>query len=782
MDKPDTNKKTEDKGHDIRVVEEIPQAQNPTTFSNLRLTEPKKKAAGVPGIVTALKHATKYMQPRTAVKTMFKLNQKGGIDCPGCAWPDPDDDRSALGEYCENGIKAISEEASKKSIGPDFFEKYSVQELSTWSDFEIGKQGRLTEPMVLWEGEQHYRPITWQEAFQTIATELNALNSPDEAIFYTSGRTSNEAAFLYQLFVREFGTNNLPDCSNMCHESSGAGLSETVGIGKGSVKLEDLHQAEVILVIGQNPGTNHPRMLSALEKCKENGGKIITVNPLPEPGLMRFINPQRPLKMLSGGTQLTDLFLPVRINGDIALLKVMMQILLEEEAKAPGTVLDQDFIATQTQGFEAFKKALLEEDREQLIADAGVPKAEIEAAVELLKNKQKIIICWAMGLTQHENGVDNIQEVVNLLLLKGSIGKPGAGTCPVRGHSNVQGDRTMGIWESPPLAFLDKLKTTFGFEPPRKHGFAVIDAIQAMHEEKASVFFAMGGNFISATPDTEYTAAALRKCSLTVHVSTKLNRSHLIHGKTALILPCLGRTDIDRQASGPQFVSVENSMGVVHSSEGVLEPCSPHLLSEPTIVARLAKATLGTRSLVNWEQLTENYDHIRDAIEKVIPGFEQYNQRVRQPGGFYLPNSAREGRFNTSSGKAHFTVNHVPPNKQQPGTFLMMTVRSHDQYNTTIYGMDDRYRGIYNERRVVLMNEEDMAEQELATESVVDLISHFNGKERVAERFLVVPYAIPKGCVATYFPEANVLVPIDQVARKSKTPASKSVVIKIRKV
>lgn len=782
MDQPDTNKNAEDKGHDIRVVEEIPNAQPPTSFSNLRLTEPKKKAAGLPGVITALKHATKYMQPGTAVKTMFKLNQKGGIDCPGCAWPDPDDDRSALGEYCENGIKAISEEASKKSIGPDFFEKYSVQELSTWSDFEIGKQGRLTEPMVLWEGEQHYRPITWQEAFQTIATELNALHSPDEAIFYTSGRTSNEAAFLYQLFVREYGTNNLPDCSNMCHESSGVGLSETVGIGKGSVKLEDLHQAEIILVIGQNPGTNHPRMLSALEKCKENGGKIITVNPLPEPGLMRFINPQRPLKMLSGGTQLTDLFLPVRINGDIALLKAIMQLLLEEEEKQPGTILDQDFIATQTQGFEAFKAALLAEDRTQLIADAGLSEADIQAAVDLLKNKQKIIICWAMGLTQHENGVDNIRELVNLLLLKGSIGKPGAGTCPVRGHSNVQGDRTMGIWEAPPMAFLDNLKATFGFEPPRKHGFSVIDAIQAMHEEKASVFFAMGGNFISATPDTEYTAAALRKCNLTVHVSTKLNRSHLIHGKTALILPCLGRTDIDRQTSGPQLVSVENSMGVVHSSQGVLEPCSPQLLSEPAIVARLAKATLGTRSKVNWDQLIENYDYIREAIEKVIPGFEQYNQRVRQPGGFYLPNSAREGRFNTTSGKAHFTVNLVPPNKQEPGTFLMMTIRSHDQFNTTVYGLDDRYRGIYNERRVVLMNEEDMAEQQLVTESIVDLISFFNGKERVAERFLVVPYAIPKGCMATYFPEANVLVPIDQFARKSKTPASKSVVVRIRKV
>jgi len=770
---------TEDKGHDIIVTNETSAAQPPETFTGIKTGKPKNKSAGFPGVVTALQHATKHMSPGDAVKTMFKLNQKGGIDCPGCAWPDPDDERSSLGEYCENGIKAISEEAQRKSIGRAFFARHSVADMAQWSDFEIGKQGRLIEPMVLRTGATHYEPITWQDAFRLIADELNALDSPDEAIFYTSGRTSNEAAFLYQLFVREFGTNNLPDCSNMCHESSGAGLGETLGIGKGSVKLEDFYEAEVIMIMGQNPGTNHTRMLAALERAKQNGAKIVNVNPLREAGLERFVNPQRPLKMLTGGTQLTDLFLPVRINGDVALLKALMKMLLAAERQAPGTVFDLDFIETYTQGYDELIADLERYDLADLIEKSGVPETDLRQAVELLKHNNKIIICWAMGLTQHENGVDNVRELVNLLLLKGSIGKPGAGTCPVRGHSNVQGDRTVGIWEMPKPAFLDRLKETFGFEPPRHHGYAVVDAIKAMHEGNASVFFAMGGNFLSATPDTEYTAAALRRCNLTVHVSTKLNRSHLVHGKQALILPCLGRTDRDAQASGEQFVTTENSMGVVQMSKGILQPASEHLLSEPMIVAHLAKATLGNRTRVDWDKLVSNYDHIRDLIERVVPGFEHYNERVRQPGGFYLPNGARERQFNTPAGKALFTVNQMAAWELAPDEFVMMTIRSHDQFNTTIYGLDDRYRGIYNERRVVLMNPADMEREGLAAGQVVDLHGEHQGEQRVARKFLVVPYELPSRCVATYFPEANVLVPVDAYARKSKTPISKSVVIRI---
>jgi len=776
MKKEQDKEGLEAKGHDIAVG-----TQPPARFTGLKLLEPKQSSAGLPAILSALRHATKYMQPGAAVQTMFRLNQQGGIDCPGCAWPDPDDERSSLGEFCENGIKAIAEEAQRKVLKREFFTAHSISEMLGWSDFKIGKQGRLGEPMLLREGATHYEPVSWDTAFRIIGEQLRALASPDEAVFYTSGRTSNEAAFLYQLFVREYGTNNLPDCSNMCHESSGKGLSETVGIGKGSVTLPDLYEAEVLIIMGQNPGTNHPRMLNALERCKENGGKIITVNPLPEAGLINFKNPQRPLKMLTGGTALSDLFLQVRVNGDIALLKAIMSLLWHEERKHPEAVFDWDFITAHTEGYEAFINDIRQYDFAKLAEASGVPRDKIKQAADLLKFRKKIIVCWAMGLTQHENGVDNVREIVNLLLLKGAIGKPGAGTCPVRGHSNVQGDRTMGIWEAPPQALLDRLEATFGFRPPQHHGFATVDAIKAMHQGKARVFFAMGGNFLSATPDTEYTAEALRRCDLTVHVSTKLNRSHLVHGRQALILPCLGRTDQDLQAGSEQFVSVENSMGIVHSSQGVLPPCSEELRSEPAIVAGLARATLGADSVVDWERLVSNYDHIREAIEEVIPGFEDYNRRVREPGGFYLPNSARQRVFNTPGGKAHFTVNALPELRLDEDQYTMMTVRSHDQYNTTIYGLDDRYRGIYNERRVVLMNREDMAAAGLESGAVVDLIGEHGGQIRVARLFLVVPYDIPSRCVATYFPEANVLVPIDSYARGSKTPTSKNVAVTIRR-
>ncbi len=753
----------------------------PIQVEDLKIKKPQSKAGGVGAVRSALSHTNKYMDSGAARKTLFKVNQHGGFDCPGCAWPDPDDERSKLGEYCENGAKAIAEEASKKTIGADFFAENSVQDLRTWSDFDLGKAGRLAEPMVLRKGASHYEPISWDEAFQLTAQELNALADPDEAIFYTSGRTSNEAAFLYQLFVRQFGTNNLPDCSNMCHESSGKALGKTLGIGKGSVTLTDFYEAEVVIVIGQNPGTNHPRMLSALERCKENGGKIITVNPLPEAGLQSFIHPQKPGKILSGGTKLADLFLQVKINGDVALLKALMLLLFNEEKKAPGAIFDFEFIQEKTVGYESFITDLQRYDFNELVEAAGVSRALLKEAADLLKRKSKIIVCWAMGLTQHENGVANIQEVVNLLLLKGSIGKPGAGTCPVRGHSNVQGDRTVGIIEAPSKSFLDKLGAAFDFKPPQKHGYSVVEAIKAMYENKGKVFLALGGNFLSASPDTNYTAQALRNCSLTVHVSTKLNRSHLVHGAQALILPCLGRTNIDKQANGNQFVSVENSMGVVHSSEGILPPFSDKLKSEPAIIAGIAKATLKDKSTADWDHLVKDYDHVRDAIEKVIPGFDNYNERVRERGGFYLPNSAREQKFTTQSGKAHFTLNKVPQTTLKNDEYIMMTIRSHDQFNTTIYGLDDRYRGIYNGRRIVMMNAKDIESANLKQGDMVNLVGTYQGQERRAPRFMVVSYPIPERCVATYFPEANVLVPIDSYEKTSKTPASKKVIIQIEK-
>ncbi|HEY0321350.1 MAG TPA: FdhF/YdeP family oxidoreductase [Pyrinomonadaceae bacterium] len=754
-------------------------AQPPEELEGLSVKPPSKVAGGIPAVVVALKHAWGEMGVVRGTRTLLELNQKGGFDCPGCAWPDPDGERSHA-EFCENGAKHVADEATKKRVTPEFFRKWSVADLALKSDYWLGKQGRITHPMMLREGATHYEPVSWEEAFKLVADELNALRSPDEAIFYTSGRTSNEAAFLYQLFVRQLGTNNLPDCSNMCHESSGSALTETIGIGKGTVTLDDFEQADAIFIIGQNPGTNHPRMLSTLQAAKRRGSTIVHINPLPETGLNRFKHPQEVFRILGQGTELADLFLQVRINGDVALLKGIMKEVMEEEERRPGLVLDRKFIEDKTAGFEEFAQALKSVEWDALSEQSGISRSGMRKAAEVFTRAERTIVCWAMGLTQHKNAVANIQEIVNLLLLRGQIGKPGAGVCPVRGHSNVQGDRTMGIWERPTEAFLDSLAKEFDFEPPRKHGLDTVEAIKAMHEGRARLFFAVGGNFLSATPDTEYTADALRSCRLTAHVSTKLNRAHLITGEQALILPCLGRTEIDVQETGEQFVTMENSMGIVHSSRGKLEPASEHLLSEPAIIARLAAQTLGSRSSIDWQWYLADYDRIRDAIMRTIPGFDDYNRRVREPSGFYLPNAAREGVFKTKTNRANFTVHALPLHDLQPGQFMMMTIRSHDQFNTTIYGLDDRYRGIHNGRRVVLLNPDDIIEAGLQEGQTVDLTSHFEGEERTARRFIIVPFHIPRRCAATYFPETNVLVPVRSVAEKSNTPASKSVRISIR--
>jgi molybdopterin-dependent oxidoreductase alpha subunit len=755
----------------------------PPLESNPPQTEPGPKAAGgMASALTAARFAWSEMGLIRGTRTLLQLNQKQGIDCPGCAWPEPDGERSHF-EFCEEGAKHVADEATRKRITAEFFAKWSVSELAEQSDLWLNQQGRLTQPMVLREGAQHYEAIQWADAFALIASELNSLATPDEAIFYTSGRTSNEAAFLYQLFVRQFGTNNLPDCSNMCHESSGTGMKEALGFGKGTVTLEDFDLCDAIFVIGQNPGTNHPRMLSTLLSAKRRGCKIVHINPLPEVGTTRFKHPQEFWTWPGGGTQLADLFLQVRINGDVALLKGLMKEVFEAEERRPETVIDHQFISDFTTGFPELKESLKNVSYDEIIEQSGLTKNEISEAARIFIESERVIFCWAMGLTQHKNAVANIQEIVNLMMLRGQLGKPGAGLCPVRGHSNVQGDRTMGIWEQPTAQFLDSLEKEFSFKPPRRHGFDTVHAIQAMHEGRAKVFFALGGNFLSATPDTEYTAEALRRCRLTAHVSTKLNRAHLITGQQALILPCLGRTEIDTQANGLQFVTTENSMAVVEQWSGRLEPASRHLMSEPAIVAGLAKAMSPTNfslSNIDWDELIADYDRIRERIERVVPNFENYNERVRQPGGFYLPNPIRKREFKTSDGKAHFTVHPLPQITLHDGEFLMMTMRSHDQFNTTIYGLDDRYRGIRNGRRIVFLNAEDMRSSSLREGQLVDLISDYDGIERLARGFRVVPYSIPRRCAATYFPEANVLVPVDYFADKSHTPASKSVVIIIR--
>ncbi|WP_037572902.1 FdhF/YdeP family oxidoreductase [Phaeacidiphilus oryzae] len=743
------------------------------------VSEPHHAAAGIPALVHTTKIAAAQMGLPRATRTLLKLNQFDGFDCPGCAWPEPDHTHTA--EFCENGAKAVAEEATLRKVTPAFFAEHSVEELAGRSGYWLGQQGRLTHPMLLEEGATHYRQVSWEDAFSLVAEELAALDSPDGAAFYTSGRTSNEAAFAYQLFARQFGTNNLPDCSNMCHESSGSALVETLGVGKGSVHLKDLYQADLIIVAGQNPGTNHPRMLSALERAKRAGAKIVSVNPLPEAGLERFKNPQTPKGLVGNGTKLTDLFLQIRIGGDLALFRALNLLLLEAEEKAPGTVLDQEFIDAHCAGFAEWREDARKNTKWEDIREAtGLPEEQIRELAELALGSRKTIVCWAMGLTQHKHSVPTIREVVNFLLLRGNVGKPGAGVCPVRGHSNVQGDRTMGIYEKPAPAFLDALGREFRFEPPREHGHDVVDTIRAMRDGKVKVFFAMGGNFVSATPDTPVTEDALRSCRLTVHVSTKLNRSHVITGARALILPTLGRTDRDLTSKGPQQVTVEDSMGMVHASIGRLAPPSEDLLSETAIVCRLARKVLGPKNTVPWEEFAADYDTIRDRIARVVPGFEDFNAKIKKPGGFALPHAPRDKRaFPTTTGKANFTINPPYAPELPEGRLLLQTLRSHDQYNTTIYGLADRYRGIKDGRRVVLVNPEDAAALGVEDGGYVDLVGEWeDGLERRAPHFRVVHYPTARGCAAAYYPETNVLVPLDSVAETSNTPTSKSVVIR----
>jgi molybdopterin-dependent oxidoreductase alpha subunit len=761
---------------DAHLAQGVPGAEPPLEEQAARTGHRKQSAGGVTSIWETVHRGFRDMGVGRSFRTLTTINQKDGFDCPSCAWPDPDGERK-VAEFCENGAKAVASEATTARATPELFAAHGISEMLKQSDLWLDQRGRITDPMIRRERSDHYEPISWDEAFQLIGRQLNGLASPDEATFYTSGRASNEAAFLYGLFVRQFGTNNLPDCSNMCHESSGLGLTQTIGIGKATVKIEDFSYADSIFIIGQNPGTCHPRMLTELQKAARNGCKIVSVNPLAETGLMRFKNPQEPLNMLGRGTPIACLFLPVRVNGDVALLKGIMKEMLEADRQQGKKVLAHDFIQHHTEGFEDFARDLEAESWEKILAGSGVSRQLIAEAAAVAMASERMICCWAMGITQHENGVANVQAIVDFALLRGQIGRRGAGLCPVRGHSNVQGDRTVGIWEKMSDKFLQALADEFNFSPPRRHGLDAVHSIQAMHEGRVKVFVALGGNFLSATPDTKYTSEAMQRCDLTVQISTKLNRGHLITGRQALILPCLGRTERDRQASGEQFVTVEDTTGVVHQSRGVLAPASDQLRSEPAIVGGMARATLGSKSQVDWQGLIDDYDRVRDHIEHVVPGFTQYNRRVREPGGFYLPNGPREGTFSTPSGRARFTVHPIPEHRLGDGKLLLTTLRSHDQFNTTIYGEDDRYRGIFGGRRVIFLHVDDMRERGVEKDQWVDLISHYGEERRRAERFKVVPYDIPRGCAAAYYPETNVLVPVASVAAGSNQPSSKSVVI-----
>ncbi|MDM7990449.1 FdhF/YdeP family oxidoreductase [Arthrobacter sp. zg-Y877] len=740
---------------------------------------PKEWAAGIPAVYHSMKPAIEHMGLSRALGTTFRMNQKHGFDCPSCAWPDPKD-RSPF-EYCEEGVKAVTWEATPVVIPSEFWAEHSLTELRERSEYWMGMQGRLTEPLYKPAGEDHYRPVGWDEALGIVADKLKALDSPDEAAFYTSGRTSNEAAFLYQLFIRAYGTNNLPDCSNMCHESSGWGMGQTIGIGKATVAYDDFEKADLIILMGQNPGTNHPRMLTALEHCKRSGGNIVAVNPLPEAGLKRYKNPQKPRGIAGKGTELADQFLQIRLGGDMALLQAISKRVFEAEEKNPGTVLDHDFLEKHCEGLADLKEHIMLLDDAEVLEATGLRVEEIDELADRYLRAEKVIITWAMGITQQKKGVATIKEIINLLLLRGNIGKPGAGAAPIRGHSNVQGDRTMGIWEQMPPAFLDSLGKEFNFDPPREHGADAVETFYRMHDGRIKFFMALGGNLISAISDTQFAEAAMVKTDMTVQMSIKLNRSHLVTGKEALILPVLGRTEFDDQESGRQFVSVEDTVCVVHASHGGVKPVSKNLLSEPAVVARLGALVIGDKIDADWAGYEKDYDLIRDHISRVVVGCENYNERIRQDGGFVLPNGPRDSRtFNTPTGKAVLTVNDLEAVERPEGTLLLQSLRSHDQWNTTIYGHNDRYRGIKGGRHILFMNSGDIEELGLVDGQQIDIHGVYkDGVERVVRNFRVVSYPTPKGCVAAYYPEANVLVPMDHVAEGSNTPVSKAVVVRV---
>ncbi|MFE3000690.1 FdhF/YdeP family oxidoreductase [Nocardia sp. NPDC059246] len=743
------------------------------------ITAPKTLAAGVTAVTVALNRAIGEMGVVRTTRTLTRVNQVNGFDCPGCAWPEPTGHRRPA-EFCENGAKAVAEEATLRTVTPEFFTEHSVEALAGKSGYWLGQQGRLTHPMALRPGETHYSPIEWADAYRIIADHLRDLDSPDEALFYTSGRTANETAFLYQLLARSFGTNNLPDCSNMCHESSGTALTGSIGVGKGSVTIDDFGIADLIIVAGQNPGTNHPRMLSALASAKANGAKVVAINPLPETGLLGFRDPQA-VKGLAGGVDIADDFLQIRLGGDMALFQGIGKLLFEAEDAAPGTVVDREFVDTHCAGFAEYQKSMRAVDLDTILDATGLTDDDLRRTATLVAESKRIILCWAMGLTQQKHGVATIEEATNLLLLRGMIGKPGAGVCPVRGHSNVQGDRTMGVWEKMPDDFLDALDREFSIVSPRIHGYDTVDAIRAMRDGRATVFVGMGGNFAAATPDTEVTEAALRNCELTVHVSTKLNRSHIVHGRTALILPTLGRTDLDLHEGVKQQVSVEDSMSMVHLSTGRLTPVSDHLRSEVAIVCELAQELFGPDHPVPWSDFRKDYDIIRDAIARVVPGCADYNARVRRRNGFQLPHPPRDAReFPTTTGKANFAVNQLSWVPVPQGRLILQTLRSHDQYNTTIYGLDDRYRGVRGGRKVVLMSAHDIVEFGFASGDLVDLVSEWtDGTERRVTGFRIVEYSTPRGNAAAYYPETNPLVPLDHVADRSNTPVSKAITIRV---
>ncbi len=740
---------------------------------------PKSFAAGIGGVYHSMEPAIKQMGVARTARLMAKINHQDGFDCMSCAWPDPE--HRKLAEFCENGGKAVTWEATPLTVERSFWLANPLSSLQDKSEYWLGQQGRLVEPVHKAPGADHYTPVTWEEAFAIVAARLGELDDPNEAAFYTSGRASNEAAFVFQLFARAWGTNNLPDCSNMCHESTGTAMTYSIGIGKSTVSYRDFGQADLIIVMGQNPGTNHPRMLTALQEAKENGAEIVAVNPLPEAGLIGYKDPQRVRGYLGRPTKIADQFIKIRSGGDMALLQAVSARVLAAEAAAPGTVLDHPFLERYCDGFPAFADHLAALDEHEVALATGVPAAEIDELADRYLRAERVIVCWAMGITQHRKGVDTIKEIINLLLLRGNIGRPGAGASPIRGHSNVQGDRTMGVWEQMPDSFLDALSAEFGFDPPRDHGVDAVRGIRALDEGRIKVWVGLGGNLLGAISDTALAESAMEKTRLSVQLSTKLNRSHVVTGEEALILPVLGRTEVDLQESGPQYVTVEDSVCAVHASHGQIPPVSDQVRSETAVVAGLAHATLGDRYGIDWPAMIRDYDVIRDHISRVVPGCADYNTKTRTRDGFVLPNGPRdERRFETETGRARLTANELEHVHCPPGRLLLQTVRSHDQFNTTIYSLNDRYRGIKKGRHVVFVHPDDITELGLVDGQQVDVFSEWPGQpDRVLRGLRVVAFPTARGCAATYFPEANVLVPLDSTALESNTPVSKAIVVRL---
>ncbi|MEM5536119.1 FdhF/YdeP family oxidoreductase [Neptuniibacter pectenicola] len=747
----------------------------------------KAPAGGWGALESTTRHWLNSKNAVKNIKSLLNTNQDNGFDCPGCAWGEEKNPNKI--KFCENGAKAVNWEATSKQVGADFFQQYSLSWLREQSNYYLEYQGRLTHPMRYNPETDKYQPISWDDAFGLIGSHLKQLDHPDQLELYTSGRASNEAAFLYQLFGRSFGTNNFPDCSNMCHEASGFALTSSIGVGKGTVTLEDFEEADAIFVFGQNPGTNHPRMLDTLRSAIKRGAKIVIFNPLKERGLEKFQHPQNPIEMLTNNaTTMHSIYLSPKLGGDMAAIRGMVKALLETyDSSHDDTLIDQAFIAEHTQGMAAYLDGVRETSWDKIIDQSGLTRDEINSAARIYMDADKVISTWAMGLTQHHHSVAILHELINWMALRGNIGRPGAGLCPVRGHSNVQGDRTMGIDERPSDTLLDALEAHFNIPMPRQHGHSAVEAIDAMRSGACKVFIGLGGNFAAASPDTDVTEHALSQCDLTVHISTKLNRSHLITGKEALILPCLGRTDIDRQAKGPQKITVEDSFSMVHASAGVLEPSSAEMRSEPAIIAGIAHAVLGTKP-IDWLSVIEDYSAIRALIAQTIPGFSEFNSKIEQPGGFYLGNSARKRDWATQGGKVivhrHPLPDSILPDRSSKllhnKTLVLQTLRSHDQYNTTIYGMNDRYRGIKGERDILFINPADIQRLGFKEGQLVDIKSLWDdGRTREVKGFKLIGYSIPAGNIAAYYPETNPLVPLDSYGVNSRTPTSKSIAVEL---